>query len=235
MLNSAHFFVHFFHVKPPSETSQLHVLWRKCRCAHSEFCCLCFCSLFSFFTAAHFHLAFVQILTASIKFSCCSSNEIRLPWFLSLALAFCRYFSRWALLPCRLLSRFLCLCLSLYSKFVDITIFMHFRKKTPLHNLPDLGSDESSVWNFCARFSDVIWRENQWLSVAKCRLFSQAILDLVNVFGNVFAHHRKICANRHSAKIPMELYLRTFANKWDWFCSRIQKYILGGFLCNIRV
>ena len=71
--------------------------------------------------------------------------------------------------------------------------------------------------------------------VAKCRLFSQAILDLVNEFGDVFAHHRKICANRHSAKIPLELYLRTFANKWDWFCSRIQKYILGGFICNIRV
>ena len=94
VLNSAHFFVHFFHVKPPSETSQLHVLWRKCRCAHSEFCCLCFSQLFSFFTAAHFHLAFVQILSASIKFLCCSSNEIRLPCFLSLALAFCRYFSR---------------------------------------------------------------------------------------------------------------------------------------------
>ena len=54
MLNSAHFFVHFFHVKPPSETSQLHVLWRKCRCAHSEFCCLCFCSLFFIFHCRSF-------------------------------------------------------------------------------------------------------------------------------------------------------------------------------------
>ena len=27
---------------------------------------------------------------------------------------------------------------------------------------PYLGSDASSVWNFCARFSDVIWRGNQW-------------------------------------------------------------------------
>ena len=27
----------------------------------------------------------------------------------------------------------------------------------------DLGSDASSVWNFCAHFSDVTWRENQWL------------------------------------------------------------------------
>ena len=25
-----------------------------------------------------------------------------------------------------------------------------------------LDSDMSSVWNFCARFSDVIWRGNQW-------------------------------------------------------------------------
>ena len=30
-------------------------------------------------------------------------------------------------------------------------------------------------------------------SVAKCRMFSQAILDLLNEFGNVFTHHRKIC------------------------------------------
>ena len=40
---------------------------------------------------------------------------------------------------------------------------------------PDLGSDASSVWNFCARFSDVIWRETSG-SVAKCPLFSQATM-----------------------------------------------------------
>ena len=38
---------------------------------------------------------------------------------------------------------------------------------------PDLGGDASSVWNFCARFSDVIWRETSG-SVVKCWLFSQA-------------------------------------------------------------
>ena len=27
---------------------------------------------------------------------------------------------------------------------------------------PDLGSDVSSVWNFCTHFLDVIWCENQW-------------------------------------------------------------------------
>ena len=42
---------------------------------------------------------------------------------------------------------------------------------------PDLGSDTSSVWNFCARFSDVIWRGTSG-SVSKCRLFSQAIFRI---------------------------------------------------------
>ena len=36
------------------------------------------------------------------------------------------------------------------------------RGTTNQKQYPDLGSDASSVWNFCARFSDVIWRGNQW-------------------------------------------------------------------------
>ena len=44
--------------------------------------------------------------------------------FLSLALAVCRPFSRWASLTCRLLSLFLCLSLSLYYKFVNMTIIL---------------------------------------------------------------------------------------------------------------
>ena len=36
---------------------------------------------------------------------------------------------------------------------------------------PDLGSDASAVWNFFARFSDVISREVSG-GVVKCRLFS---------------------------------------------------------------
>ena len=39
---------------------------------------------------------------------------------------------------------------------------------------PDLGSDLSSVWNFCALCSDVISRGNQSDGVAKCLLFSEA-------------------------------------------------------------
>ena len=35
---------------------------------------------------------------------------------------------------------------------------------------PDLGNVASPVWDFCVRFSDVIWRGN-----AKCWLFSQDI------------------------------------------------------------
>ena len=40
----------------------------------------------------------------------------------------------------------------------------------------DLGSDASSVWNFCARFSDFICGKTS-SSVAKCRLYSQAMLE----------------------------------------------------------
>ena len=43
-------------------------------------------------------------------------------FFLSLALALCPSFPRWASLACRLLSPFLCLSLSLFSKFVAVTI-----------------------------------------------------------------------------------------------------------------
>ena len=115
---AAHFFVHFFavalndyNVKLP-ETSQLPVLWRKCRT----------CSRSLFFTAVHFHLALVaatisHFVTADTIFSC-------ILCFLSLALNPCRPFSRWASLACSPLSLFLCLSLALYSKFVDMTIYL---------------------------------------------------------------------------------------------------------------
>ena len=37
---------------------------------------------------------------------------------------------------------------------------------------PDLGSDASSVWNFCARFSDFIRRGNQWQRRQMSAVFS---------------------------------------------------------------
>ena len=61
-------------------------------------------------------------LTATSKVSCCFSNKKCLRSFLSLALALCRSFPRWASLAWCLLSPFLCLSLSLYSKFVDMKI-----------------------------------------------------------------------------------------------------------------
>ena len=47
---------------------------------------------------------------------------------------------------------------------------------------PDLGSDTSSVWNFCTRFSDVILRGSQWRR-RKNRLFSQPMLALQSLYG----------------------------------------------------
>ena len=71
-------------------------------------------------------------LAAATKFSCCSSNEKCLLYFLSLALAICRSFSRWVSLACHLLSLFLCLSLSLspYSKCVEIAINLSSRLKS---------------------------------------------------------------------------------------------------------
>ena len=40
-------------------------------------------------------------------------------------------------------------------------------------HFPVLGSEASSVWNFCARFSGIIAQETSG-SMSKCRLFSQA-------------------------------------------------------------
>ena len=53
---------------------------------------------------------------------------------------------------------------------------MHGRSTTNRKRYPDPGSDASSAWNFCALFSDVIWRGGRGEasnSVAKCRLFCQ--------------------------------------------------------------
>ena len=78
---------------------------------------------FSFFTAAHFHIAMVaasisHFVTAT-KFSRCSSNKKNVSFgFLSLALNPSHPFSRWASLACRPLS------LALYSKIVDMTIYL---------------------------------------------------------------------------------------------------------------
>ena len=53
---------------------------------------------------------------------------------------------------------------------------------------PDLGSDASSVWNFCPHFSDVIWQRNQWqrhqmqaVFSGYC-LFNQLVLQLSLTF-----------------------------------------------------
>ena len=46
------------------------------------------------------------------------------------------------------------------------------RYTTNQNHYSDLGSDASSVWNFCARFSDVISRGNQWWRRQMSAVFS---------------------------------------------------------------
>ena len=81
--------------------------------------------LFTFFsTATYFHLGGRQHFSFSRH-----RQKIFMPFFqqkmspfFSLALAFCRSFSRRHSLACRPFSLFLCLSLSLFFKFVDMTI-----------------------------------------------------------------------------------------------------------------
>ena len=58
----------------------------------------------------------------------------------------------------------------LLPAFLCVHIFIE--RKTSRY---EAGSDTSSVWNLCSRFSDVISRETSG-GVAKCRLFSQALV-----------------------------------------------------------
>ena len=47
---------------------------------------------------------------------------------------------------------------------------------TSQKHYPDLGSDASSVWNFCACFSDVIWREKPVVASPNVGCFLRLIL-----------------------------------------------------------
>ena len=86
--------------------------------AEMSYALMCFSFFFS--TAA----SISHFLIATSKFWCCFSNKkcLLCYFFLSLALALCRSFPRWASLAYRLLSPFLRLSLSLFSKFVAVTI-----------------------------------------------------------------------------------------------------------------
>ena len=111
-----------------------------------------------FFPAAYFNFALVAssisyFLTAATKVSCCSSKKKCRLCCSSLALDFCRPFSRYASLACRLLSPFLCLPLALFSKFVDMTINLslllqttRIQKQFPLSVFVFIDSLGVSAW-----------------------------------------------------------------------------------------
>ena len=62
------------------------------------------------------------------------------------------------------------------------------RGMTNLKHYPDLGSDASSVWNFCARFSDVIWRGYQWQRRQMSAVFSGQLLVRLCCILNLSGH-----------------------------------------------
>ena len=57
---------------------------------------------------------------------------------------------------------------------------------------PDMCSDASSVWNFCAPFLDVIWRGNEWLR----RQMSAVLLGY------------RLSSSSHAADVPPKIIHR---------------------------
>ena len=57
---------------------------------------------------------------------------------------------------------------------------------------PDLGSDTSSVWNFCARFSDVISREISGGIAKLSAVFSGYEMKQVRILENPYPVPRKL-------------------------------------------
>ena len=85
-------------------------------------------------------------------------------------------------------------CAFMTTKFwVVLLISWKFASASQKH-LPHLGSDASSVWNFCSCCSDII----SWVTVGdivECCLFSQAMrhstYDYKNVALNLFGSHQE--------------------------------------------
>ena len=90
-----------------------------------------------------------------------------------------------------------------------ITVVLLIGWKFPSTNqkhYPDLGSDASTVWNFCACFSDVISARGD--GVASCRLFSQTTsfrlytIALEQSARKKSLSHCKICTFLWSCGLP---------------------------------
>ena len=64
---------------------------------------------------------------------------------------------------------------------------------------PDLGSDTSSVWNFCSRFSDVTSRRNQWWRREMLVVFSGYAGSVTS--GNAKTFDARIMAERFYVRV----------------------------------
>ena len=74
---------------------------------------------------------------------------------------------------------------------IEVVLLIGWNKfYTSQKHYPDLGSDASSVWNFCARFSDVISRGNHWWRREMSAAFSQANLFEVGKEGGTQTHYK---------------------------------------------
>ena len=86
---------------------------------------------------------------------------------------------------------------------------------------PDLGSDASSVWNFCARFSDVIWRGNQWQRRRMSAVFSGYYFwCFVNCLIFVSGRAKVPCKQKIDYRLTSVLIVCPFRNQPFHICNR---------------
>ena len=100
---------------------------------------------------------------------------------------------------------------------------------------PDLGSDASSVWNFWARFSDVIWRGNQWWRAQMSAVFSSYDDRTGQKFDldfNVYISVRLVWfrVNGTSKRtnfrpVPYRMYLALRCNHQTTFYNRLKRHL----------
>ena len=94
-----------------------------------------------------------------------------------------------------------------------ILISWKFASSNQKH-FPDLGSDTSSVWNFCANFSDIILWENQ-----RCQLFSKLSGSTGTFAHDIFLGYSNVGGwrNQHLQPSKLKFWLRRHLTT-DSFC-----------------
>ena len=89
---------------------------------------------------------------------------------------------------------------------------------------PDLGSDTSSVWNFCARSSDVIsWGNQWWVASRNVGCFHRLIIIFISFFFFQAIHQQlqEALEEQESLKVQIAEYARQVARVEELLAEKV--------------